>query len=123
MLITNKSEAKRKYGSNHKCKVVKGTVVNVDNVCGKGKSRTSCFIVFDWRLDNATVKRKKVNLRSVKLCEIGTPPPDHVSLFHHSTTPLSPPVLSLDLKSPSTSTTTDKEKDKQRCPENVDNDV
>ena len=73
MLITNKKEADRRYGSQSKTKVLRGKVINVVTEICKGRSQASCFIISNWELDEKARKRVKINLRSVKKCSYESP--------------------------------------------------
>jgi hypothetical protein len=64
--VTSKSECHRRYGSLWKTKWVHGVVFAVENVTTK-TGRRSCIITAEYKLgDDGTMKRKALNVRSVK---------------------------------------------------------
>ena len=75
--VTNLAECSRRYGANKGTKMVQGTVVEVEDIVKPASRRRSTFITADYDLGGGTIKRRKLNIRSVKAAAIppATSPP------------------------------------------------
>jgi hypothetical protein len=68
--VTKEAECRRCYGRNKSTKLVQGHVVEVHNGLSR-TGRSQCFLTCDFDFGLGVSKRKKLNIRSVKL---GPPP-------------------------------------------------
>jgi hypothetical protein len=93
--VTAHAECARRYGATKMAKLVGGTVLEADEVQKPGNSRSSWFITAEYDLGGGTVKRARLNTRSVKLGNppcLAPPPP--------ATPPIAPPMALLDPLAP-----------------------
>ena len=66
--VTNLAECERRYGAKLKTKEVVGVVVSVEYVptATRKPNRRNCMVTGDFQLGGGVVKRKMLNVRSVK---------------------------------------------------------
>ena len=64
--VTNLAECTRRYGANNKEKIIRGTVMDVVNTVNPSTNRAATSVIADYDLGGGTVKRKSLNIRSVK---------------------------------------------------------
>ena len=88
--VSNLAECARRYGAHKGTKVLMGIVVEVSNVVNPTSHRTSTFITADFDLGGGTIKRARLNIRSVKADPLLPVPPP---LPPVAPTPTTTPVI------------------------------
>jgi hypothetical protein len=90
--VTNKAECGHHYAQNKLTKlVVHGHVAEVQN----GQSRTGCsqcFLIFDFHFGGSVLKRKKLNIRTIKL----VPPPVAAKFPYSAQNPQNSKIKTVD---------------------------
>jgi Transposase IS4 len=64
--VTNLAECARRYGANKQTKVVQGTVLSCEATVNSKTHRSSWFVVAEYDLGGGTLKKARLNIRSVK---------------------------------------------------------
>jgi hypothetical protein len=93
--VTAHAECARRYGAAKTTKLIGGTVLEADEAQKPGNSRSSWFITAEYDLGGGTVKRARLNTRSVKLGNPHSlaPPPLTTPPIAPAASPIAPPAL------------------------------
>ncbi len=89
------AEWARRYGATKTTKLIGGTVLKADEAQKPGNSWSSWFITTEYDLGGGTVKRARLNTRSVKLGNPPSlaPPPPTTPPIAPAAPPIAPPAL------------------------------
>ena len=89
--VTNLAECARRYGVKSKTKEVVGVVVSVEYTptANRNSNRRNCMVTGDFQLGGGVVKRKMLNVRSVKA---GEPPGQEQQQENSENSQTAPPV-------------------------------